>query len=73
MKYWGVAIMIVFALTVSFIAVSMHIGRIVCGTPRNDYRRLPALTSCAMPALLLASSLVLGFVLTPNLWNQLIK
>jgi hydrogenase-4 component F len=67
-KSWLVAIMMIFAVSVSFIAVSMHIGRMVLGTPRTDYRRLPALTTCAMPALLLASSLALGYVFSPAVW-----
>ena len=70
-RYWGVALMMIFSLTVSFIAVAMHIGRVVCGTPRADYRRLPAFSSCAMPVLLLASSLALGFMFSPHIWNLL--
>ena len=70
-RLWVVAGMLIVSLTVSFIAVCLHVGRIVCGTPRPDYRRLPAFTSCAMPLLLLASSLALGFLFNSHVWNLL--
>lgn len=70
-KHWFVALMLVVAFTLSFIAVAMHIGRIVCGMPRSDYHRLPLGTSGAMPVLLLVSSLALGFFFSPHLWELL--
>lgn len=66
--YWPVAAALLLAISISFVALCTHIGRIISGAPKGVVVEATKLSSCLMPALLMACSLILGFCATPTLW-----
>jgi hydrogenase-4 component F len=58
---------VVVALTLSFIAVCYHIGRVLFGTPRPEWIAQKPIMSALIPCALLLGSVVLGVMLPPAL------
>jgi hydrogenase-4 component F len=61
----GASIVVIVGLTVTFVAVAHHVGRILFGGHPQLAARLPGLGWSVAPALLLAVSLLAGLALAP--------
>ncbi len=57
---WVVVIALTFALTLSFIAVCIHVGRLIWGTERPSFTAFRPVASSVFPAILLLCSLLAG-------------
>lgn len=64
---WIAVIMLIIALTVSFIAVSVHVGRILVGTPRQTMLEGHTFASSFIPLVLCVCALLLGVTCLPTL------
>jgi len=64
-------IIMVIGLTVTFIAIATHIGRLVFGNERNPARTLPVSSWAYAPALLLGVSLLAGLAVSPPVMRAL--
>ena len=67
--YWPIDLTLLLAITISFIAISVHAGRIVCGGARPDFSAREPLQAAIVPAALVLCSLVLGLAIPQALWN----
>ncbi|MBY0357155.1 MAG: hypothetical protein K2W82_04065 [Candidatus Obscuribacterales bacterium] len=65
-QFLPVAILLA-GLALAFIAVSVHLGQILFGVPKKNFRIFRPTLSSLVPGLLLLGSLVLGFTVTPSL------
>lgn len=70
-SHWPIALTLVVALTVSFVAIGVHVGRIVCGGAKQSFSAYRPLSASIMPALLIAASLALGLFAPAKLWSFL--
>jgi hydrogenase-4 component F len=68
-QYWGVGLAILVALTISFIAIFVHIGRIVCGGVSPNFSAHKPILSSIMPAALVICSLILGVFVPLQFWS----
>jgi hydrogenase-4 component F len=66
--YWPIAVALLVAVSISFVAVSAHVGRIVCGAEKPGFVQTAQLSSSLMPGALMACSLALGIIVGPQLW-----
>jgi hypothetical protein len=71
MHYYATAGLLIVGLALAFIVVCMHIGRVVLGAANVNTQYFKAVLTSAVPALLLACSLLLGLVSAPALWSGL--
>jgi hydrogenase-4 component F len=67
----GSALAVVAGLTITFIAITMHMGRVVFGHERNPAKTAPAGVWALSPALLLVISLVAGAAVSPAVMHTL--
>jgi hydrogenase-4 component F len=67
----GAALAVLAGLTVTFIAISMHMGRVVFGHERNPAKIAPARAWALSPALLLVMSLIAGAAVSPVVMRTL--
>lgn len=67
--YWWIGVMLLLAISISFVAVCSHVGRIVCGAARTDFRHTSQLSSSLMPGFLMLCSLLLGTLVSPQIWT----
>ncbi|MBX9693479.1 MAG: hypothetical protein K2Z81_13910 [Cyanobacteria bacterium] len=65
--YWWVAILLLLAVSVSFIAVCGHTGRIICGTAMPQFIKANQVVSSLIPGFLIFCSFLLGFFIRPDL------
>ena len=65
----AIAVMLVLALTISFVAIFAHVGRIVCGGVKPSFAAYRPLASSIMPTLLILCSLALGLATPPQFWS----
>ncbi len=68
-RKWPIAVMLVLALTISFVAIFVHVGRIVCGGVKPSFAAYRPLASSIMPTLLILCSLALGLATPPQFWS----
>jgi hydrogenase-4 component F len=66
---WPVGLMLLAAISVSFIAISAHLGRICCGQGKANFKAFHPMAASVVPALLVLSSLALGLFLPPEYWT----
>jgi hydrogenase-4 component F len=66
-QLWIQFSLILFSLTLTFIAVTFHTGRVLLGTPRKGIACVQPVSSSLIPAGLVILSLVLGLTITPAL------
>jgi hydrogenase-4 component F len=71
MHCYANAILLMFGLALAFIGVCMHLGRVFLGSANPHMQYFKPILTCAVPALLLAGSLALGFCTSPGLWEGL--
>lgn len=64
---WGVVGVLLTALVLSFLSVTMHVGKMVSGSPRENLVTFPVIQSSFMPALLIALTIVCGLTAAPKL------
>jgi hydrogenase-4 component F len=64
---WLAVIVLIVALTLSFIAVSVHVGKILLGTPKKPLIAGNSLTTSFIPAMLCLCALLLGITFIPSL------
>ena len=62
MNHWLIAVALLCGLALAFVAVSIHLGRVLVGKPRADVAAFSPLATSLVPAVLVACSLLLGFV-----------
>lgn len=66
---WLVFMVLLGALALSFLSIMMHIGKVVCGKPREQAVLLPAVSSSLVPACLVLLTLICGLTVIPKfLW-----
>lgn len=70
-KEWLAAIMVIVGLTVTFIAISTHIGQVLFGKKINPLRSAPVWGWAIVPMSLLLISLLAGVSVTPSVMNML--
>lgn len=68
-QYVCVALLII-GLSLSFIVVSKHLGKIVLGAPNEHLQYFKPFASSAVPALLVICSLCLGLASTEAIWTE---
>ncbi len=71
LKLWTVMIVMLVALALSFLSVTMHVGKLVCGTPHKQVATLPPLRSSLIPAALVLLTLLCGVTAMPGLFGEL--
>ncbi|MCC7527134.1 MAG: NADH dehydrogenase FAD-containing subunit [Candidatus Melainabacteria bacterium] len=70
--YWPVAVALLTALSISFVAISLHVGRVVCGAAKPGFASTGSqLASSLMPGLLMLCSLLLGLLIGPQVLGYL--
>ncbi len=62
---------VIVGLTITFIAISTHVGRVVFGHERNPAKTAPAQAWAFAPALLMVMSLVAGVAVAPQVMRVL--
>lgn len=65
---WAVVAGLAAALALSFIAISIHIGKVLMGTPRHVLLPDPQQGGSLIPALLCTCGIILGITGLPALW-----
>ncbi len=65
------AIAVIAGLTVTFIAITMHVGRVVFGNERNPAKTAPVKAWALSPALLMVVSLLAGAAVSPTVMRTL--
>ncbi len=66
-KAWLVAVIIILALTIAFIAISIHVGRILVGSPKESWIEKRGVKYSIVPSILMTASIILGFIISPEL------
>ncbi|MDZ4837144.1 MAG: proton-conducting transporter membrane subunit [Candidatus Melainabacteria bacterium] len=64
---WIAVIMLIIALTLSFIAVSVHVGKILLGTPKQSMIAPRSFGTSFIPFVLCVCALLLGVTFVPSL------
>jgi hydrogenase-4 component F len=70
-NHWILAICLIFAICLSFIAICMHVGGVLFGTPRSDFKPFQPLRASIVPAVLICGALVLGTIVHIDFWTNL--
>jgi hydrogenase-4 component F len=68
--YWPVAAALLLAVSISFVAICSHVGRIVCGGAKPGFIAGNQLASSLMPGLLMVFSFLLGILVGPQNWTK---
>jgi hydrogenase-4 component F len=72
-QHWLVAAVLVVALMLCFIAICLHIGRVVFGTPQAKFVAYRPYASSIVPAVLILGCLVLGLSFNSNFWRFMVE
>jgi hydrogenase-4 component F len=68
---WPIALALLTALTIGFVAISVHIFRVVCGSARPNFNATRPVASSVIPVLLVLCSLALGLLIPPTFWTSI--
>jgi len=68
LHYYVNVVLLIIGVSLSFIAVCMHVGKVIFGTRNPHLQCFRPLASSAIPALLVVCSLFLGLALGPLMW-----
>lgn len=68
---WLTVGFLVLAITVSFVAVALHVGRILVGNPKAHDVQSPPIAASIVPAMLILGSFVLGIMFRLDDWMGL--
>lgn len=63
---YAVVFTLLTAVSISFVAIAIHVGRILVGMPRADFKKFNPVGTSLMPAILVIASLVLGITVRPE-------
>ncbi len=66
---WFLVSMLLFSTSLAFVAISVHIGRVLFGAPKAGFKPFHPLQTSLMPTFLLACSLIMGLVIYPAFWS----
>ncbi len=69
--YYLNAVLLLTGLSLTFIFVSMHIGKVILGGANSKLNYFQPIASCAIPALLVVCSLILGLTSSSSLCSSL--
>jgi hydrogenase-4 component F len=70
-SHWILAIFLIIAIALSFVAISTHVGAVLFGGAKPGFTSKQPLRASLMPALLLCCALVLGSVVHVDFWMGL--
>jgi len=65
------AVSVIIGLTIAFIAITMHIGKVVFGSEKTPAKTAPVRSWAFVPAILLVFSLAAGLALSPSVMRVL--
>jgi hydrogenase-4 component F len=68
---WIFASVLVLGSALAFVAISVHIGRVLLGSPKASFAPFEVLQTSLIPILLLCCSVILGVMVYPSYWNFL--
>jgi hydrogenase-4 component F len=66
---WPWEVLLLVAISISFIAVCSHLGHTLCGTAKTDFVPHTPVRASVIPALLVLSSLLLGLLVPQAFWT----
>jgi hypothetical protein len=66
---WLLVSILLFATSLAFVAISVHIGRVLFGAPKISFKPFRPLQTSLMPGFLLCCSLIMGLVIYPAFWS----
>jgi hydrogenase-4 component F len=69
--YYFNAVLLLLGLSLSFIVISMHIGRVILGAGNPAFQYFRPVASSAVPAILIICSLLIGLTSGPDFWSRL--
>jgi hydrogenase-4 component F len=70
-NHWILAMFLVFAIALSFVAICTHVGGVLFGAPKADFNAVQPLRASIVPAALICGALVLGTVVHVDFWMKL--
>lgn len=65
---WILALIMIAAITISFIAICAHVGKIILGTGKQGSKGFQPIRAAIIPAILVFGTLVLGLVVNTETW-----
>jgi len=69
--HWLVAVLLVAAVAIAFVAVISHVGRILLGGAKADFRAFKPVRASLVPGALVLASLLMGVLANPRFWEGL--
>ena len=69
LHYYVPAILCLIGLSLSFIVICMHVGKVILGTPSANFQYFRPIASSTIPALLILCSLILGITSGSTVWK----
>ena len=71
LHYYINAVLCLLALSLSFVVICMHVGKVILGTPSPNFQYFRPIASSTIPALLIICSLILGITSGSTIWKGL--
>ena len=71
MKYYVPAVLCLVGLSLSFIVICMHIGKVILGSPNPNFDYFRPYASSTIPAILIVCSILLGITSGSTIWRGL--
>ncbi len=68
---WILALTLICGSALAFVSISVHIGRVLLGSPKADFASFELFQTSIVPVLLLCCSVILGIMVYPSYWNFL--
>jgi hydrogenase-4 component F len=65
---WLLVWLMVLAIATAFVAVSVHVGRILFGTARANFQGMQPIRASIVPGILLAVAVGMGVMVRPSFW-----
>ncbi len=69
LHYYIPAALCLLGLSLSFVVIAMHVGKVILGTPNANFQYFRPLASSAIPAILILCSLLLGVTTASTVWR----
>jgi hydrogenase-4 component F len=66
---WPVLSVLLFATSLAFIAIGVHVGRVLFGSPKTSFKAFSPIRTSLMPGLLLLCSVIMALVVYPAFWS----
>jgi hydrogenase-4 component F len=68
---WAIALALTAAITLTFIAICTHVGRILFGSPKATFEASQPLRAALVPGFLIIGNFLLGFLINIDFWMTL--